>query len=173
MLLKTFEKNKNAQVGETITWFVATIIIILILIFGVYIAGASGVAKEVFGLDKEVSYVGSVDRIAEKSIYSYLLTVDSSEKKVYDEIKTNLDFSISNGNLAKSIFDGYYTIDYPIAIWLGFNFEGIGVRKNDFFGVKPTSIRNAGPDLGFSVDFVRYSVAVDKDKLLELILMDK
>jgi len=44
-LYKRFRKNKKAQIGGTLTWFVATIIIVFILLVAVYAASMLGKAK--------------------------------------------------------------------------------------------------------------------------------
>ncbi len=44
---KIKKKNKKAQIGETITWIVSTLIIVFILIMFIYIASAMGKAKSV------------------------------------------------------------------------------------------------------------------------------
>ncbi len=46
-MLNSFGKNKKAQTGETITWIVATFIIIGILAIGIYTASILGKTKSI------------------------------------------------------------------------------------------------------------------------------
>ncbi|HKL23851.1 MAG TPA: hypothetical protein VJ912_00790 [Candidatus Nanoarchaeia archaeon] len=56
-------KNKKAQVGGTLTWFIATVIIVFILLIGVYAASILGKTK-FFETDKTIEGDGdSVEKI--------------------------------------------------------------------------------------------------------------
>ena len=56
--ISRIKNDKKAQVGGTITWFVATIIIILILLIAVYAAGILGKSKH-FSFDSDE--IGNID----------------------------------------------------------------------------------------------------------------
>ena len=78
---------KKAQVGETMTWVVATIIIIVILLFSIFIASIKP------GKDKDVSKLPDKqkDFIATKSIINFLtnnlhLLENSVKTKDYDPL---------------------------------------------------------------------------------------
>lgn len=111
-------KNKRAQIGETITWTVATIIIIAALIVSLFISSqvaekkelvVKGVelyhdAKNVFG-NGERNY----DLLLEKSIFSYFL-ISEGKGEVLGRLRTmenegnfQVDmesrFSVVNGGL--------------------------------------------------------------------------
>jgi len=61
--------NKRAQVGESITWVVATIILIVVLIIFVYVASALAKVKEIKltsseDLDNSANWIDSKNQIA-------------------------------------------------------------------------------------------------------------
>ena len=64
--------NKKAQVGETMTWIVATVIIIVILILTLYTASVLGKMK----VAKYDPFETKIDRIEQKITFAY--NVDSS-----------------------------------------------------------------------------------------------
>jgi len=161
-------KKIKGQVGEGLTWVVATIIILFILFIGIYVAGKAGLVKKIW--DDEVRYVRTSDRVAEKSLNSYLLTMQDGES-IYKVLKEEGDFNPKNGQFAVSIFERYEK-DYPVKVWLGFDFEGIGSRKNDYFGVKPSGLR--GGDINQRrVNFAQTNTQLNDEKYLALILMDE
>ena len=161
--------DKKAQIGETITWLVATVIIIVILIFSIFVTGLVGKNKEFQILPKK-------DLLATKSLSSYLLTQDDSGKKVFEQLKDkeNLDefFNNFSGPLAVRVFKGLYKKDYPYAVWFGFDFEGFGIRKNDYFGTRPIDVRGGDISKRF-VSFISEEIYFNTDKYLRLILMEK
>jgi len=80
--------NKKAQVGETITWIVATIIIIVILVISVFIVSLSP--------KRDKDHLQLIDKqkdfIATKSIVNFLmedfdLVKSSIESKKYESLK--------------------------------------------------------------------------------------
>lgn len=71
--------NKKAQIGETLTWVVATIIIVVVLLIFIYVSIALGKSK-------------AVDTIKIK-------TEESSVDWI--EVKTNLAYSLNNENQNK------------------------------------------------------------------------
>lgn len=130
--------RKKGQIGETMTWIVATLIIIVILIFSVMVASGSDFAKNILNLDRSVGKIGG-DRIVEKSFYSYLLTGDG---QVYRDIKSEGSLNKINGDLAKSIFKEFYDDSGEYEdVWLGItNISEYGIskgEKNVYFGSRP------------------------------------
>lgn len=78
--------SKKAQVGETITWIVATIVIVVVLIFFMFGASMLGSTKNI-GEVKESLFSKSEsfgeDIFLKKSIYTYLsLNTDTLKKKL-------------------------------------------------------------------------------------------
>ena len=135
-------KNRRAQIAETMTWFVATIAVVVILTISILFSSFF------FEKDVEVNNIATVDVLASKSLFSYALTEDSSSssgKKVYEQIKEENSLNKFNGELAKKIFR-LYERDYPYLIWLGFPGQ-----ENVYFGTPPsmrvgeTAISNSDP----------------------------
>ncbi len=157
--------NKNAQIGETITWVVATLIIIVILAFSIFIASFY------LGGDKSVSFSEESDLLASKSLFSYLLTT-SGEEKIYDQLKVEENLNEFNGNLALRIFKSLYEDDYE-DVWLGFVFNRVlfPAKSNEFFGRRPTGVK--GGDVNFGRRFVpsvSERIKLNETKFLELYL---
>lgn len=83
--------NKRAQTGETITWIVATIIIVVLLIFFIYISSLYGKAKKIGSSSTEIfstEYFQTQDLILEKSLFVYFSLDDLDKKEiVYNYLK--------------------------------------------------------------------------------------
>lgn len=133
-------KDKRAQISEGITWIAATIAILVILLFSLFLT--SFVLK-----NKVISSDFFSDTINSKSFLSYLLTKQADEEAVYFKIKANENLNSENGNLAQKIFQGLYKDKYS-EIWIGVSQMGKAVVgtgtslngiKNDFFGNKPSA----------------------------------
>jgi hypothetical protein len=103
--------NKKAQVGETITWLVATLVIVLVLVF--FIFGASMLAdtkslKKVFkeGFTSKAVFIGD-DLFLRKSVISYFSLDDISKKKLLDKKMSSLEkegmFRLSYNETKKQI----------------------------------------------------------------------
>jgi len=153
--------NKKGQVGETVTWIVATIIIISIL--GITFFVAAGFS---FGGDKSVGQTTQVDILASKSFFSYLLTDD-----VYNQIKTEEDFNEANGNLAKEIFEGFYGGEYTKDVWVGILFnQDLSGEENVYFGEKP-SISGGGGKVGQIFVHVSERIKLGEEKSFGFILL--
>ena len=119
--------GRRAQIGETMTWVVATIIIIAILGISIFIASAK------FNKDKtpDLQSVSRTDTLASKSLFSYVLTKNSTGQNVYEQLNGSNNLNDFNGNLAEKIFN-VYKKDYTYLVWLGFLTEG-----NVYFGQSP------------------------------------
>lgn len=68
--------NKKAQIGETITWVVATIIIVVILIISLYTTSLLAQTKKI----ASYKYERESDLLMEKSLFSYFLAEDETTK---------------------------------------------------------------------------------------------
>lgn len=120
--------NKKGQIGETMTWVIATIIIIVILIVSIVITSFLGT----IGVHKNYKSYRYTDLIAMKSLAGYLLTPDvkGSGENIFNKLKEDEEFTElneENGNLAWDIFNGFYNKDYHL-VWFG-----ISHKKNDYF----------------------------------------
>jgi len=85
MKKEDFKKKKKAQIGETLTWIVATIIIVLLL------SSLFGKAKKV-SVEKDSlfskTYSRTNDLVLEESVFTYFLIKDKSKQdKIYDNLK--------------------------------------------------------------------------------------
>jgi hypothetical protein len=111
-----FSKNKRAQVGETMTWAVATVIIVVIILISVYL---SSILKTASGNTKMISVASTSDIFAEKSLAAFLITKDSSGTSVYNQIKGEGKMNDFNGNLASNIFDKLFGSYYNHVVFFG------------------------------------------------------
>ena len=75
-------KIKKAQIGETMTWIIATIVIIAILIISIYISSLLGEAKSIIPYK---DFERKNDLLMEKSLFAYFLA-DKSQI-IYNQIK--------------------------------------------------------------------------------------
>src|SRR3989344_3823468 len=107
-----FRKNNLAQTGDTITWLVATVVIMVIL--GISIFATSFALKK----DEGIKTIKKTDVLVAKSFFSYLLTKDVNGKKIVEQIKEERKFNNFNSELAKKVFIDIYFQEYP-GIWVG------------------------------------------------------
>lgn len=157
--------NKKAQVGETMTWVVATIVIIVVLSFSILIS------INIFE-DKEFEVEKKTDLLVTKSLTGFLLTEDNNGIKVFDLIKNDEKINDFEGNLALDIFKKYYQKEGEYRdVWFGINLKGSGYfyRKNDYFGFRP-STRRGDIVIGYSKSSLS-KVELNSDKNLELFLV--
>ena len=160
--------NKRAQIGETMTWIIATIAIIVILIFSIFIVSFTKDESKEFKV-----YNQNSDLLAMKSLSGYLLTRDGNGTNIYDQLRIEESLNDFNGNLASQIFKRFYEQDYLHAVWLGFDFEEVGIRKNDYFGSRPSDVRGGDVSWKF-VSFISEEIYfLNKDKYLRLLLMEE
>ena len=159
--------RKKAQIGETLTWIIATVAILIILVVSIFIV--STFKKRSF---EKVPFEDNSDLIASKSLTAYLLTNTNSGESVFERIKNRKELDDYTGNLAINIFRSFYEKEYPVSVWLGVNFEGFGIRKNSYFGSMPTGVR--GGDINRrEVKIFSQEIKLNDDKEVELILMNK
>lgn len=182
------KQDKNGQIGETITWVVATIIIVLVLAISIFI---SSFYAEKFKRIQE-PYFQTADIPASKSLFSYLLTWDSEGKKVYSQIKEDGSFNDFNGNFAVKVFRGLYQKDYlnnPNNIWLGIvvntaeNANGKPCASepkfcillsigNNFFGERPIGSKNT--EEGYhTIPYTSEKIKLNETHSIELSLTGK
>ena len=97
-----FNQNKRAQIAETTTWIVATLIIFVILIVTLFIAS-------LMGHTKNLPQPLGADIFADKSLTAYLLTKGTNGIPIYTTISAEGQLNSFNGNLAKQIFLNFYS----------------------------------------------------------------
>jgi len=159
-------KNKTAQVGETATWIVATIIIIVILAISIFIASFYlGKTKEIQETNPNYPYTRIAEIPAYKSLFSYMLTKDSGGETIHSQLKESISFNEFNGNLAKKIFLEFYEKEYTEA-WLGAvsNKDLVPTSGNDYFG-SPLTVRGGGQG-GYILEMIK----LDENKSVALFL---
>lgn len=161
-------KNKHGQVSETMTWIVATIIILIILLVSVFLASLAG-------QNKTFSIQNKFDLFAEKSLTSYLLTKDASGQTIYDEIKNEETLNDFNGNLANKIFMGLYSGYYNAAVFFGIDTGAFfnPVKSNKYFtlpsGDTGNSLLIKADDIN-NPNVAGLFIMLNDNKLLRLIL---
>lgn len=177
---KNLFRDKKAQIGETITWVVATVIVIAILGITIFVASAK------FSTDKtpNLQEVSQVDTLASKSLFSYVLTKDTTvtgSPVIYDELKTQGNLNDFNGNLALTIFnnpDAFTGLKIYLLVWLGFT-----DTPNNYFGSAPSiqqQINNPrfNPNYNnynnnFAASYINFYYPDSTTKTLALILAGK
>lgn len=193
--LENMLKGKKAQVGETMTWIVATLIIVVILSFSVYLVSGGGVLEDLgFKDGKSLDYskpmsvnsltgksllLRSVDFLTGKSLLGYLLTRNSLDKKVFNQLIDEKNLSDFSGDLSKKIFwDFYFDSEFQRHEnnWLGIfdksvktkfifgPFGETGWSKNNFF--KVPSACEVNHEDSMSLDY-----QLDKDKFLVVCIL--
>ncbi|MBS3086723.1 hypothetical protein J4422_03410 [Candidatus Pacearchaeota archaeon] len=186
--MRELVKNKKAQTGDTITWLVATVVIVVVLAVSIFAASAFFHNEK----DLKSNYFKSVDTLASKSLFSYTVTKDASGKLVYQQLKEEENLNYFNGNLALKVFRGLFQKDYlnnPNNIWLGFvinteeNANGkpcapepqfciFNSIENNYFGKRVAGDRNT--ELGYhTVPFADEKIMLDDKRNLELNLIGK
>jgi len=163
--------NKKAQVGETMTWIIATIIIVVILAISIFIVSSFS-----FGLGKEFKFDRETDLFVTKSFVGYLMTNDG-ENKIYDKLKNKNNFdenSISkvDKDLSKKILYELYKKDYPDYRWMGIIHEESYKTITDylFFGtMKERDGRNQDTFHTHKDTYISQEILLGKDKKIEFI----
>ena len=136
-------RNKRGQVGETLTWIIAILAILIMMILFIYMASLMVKAKgTLFGgytgkyfLDKS-----NIDLFARQSVISLLNTPENSNT-IYGNLKSTGDFNGNSGSLAYKIFNGLYGSYYTGGIFLGVSDSPLQVDTagNKYFKA-PTTI---------------------------------
>ncbi len=160
--------DKKGQVGETVTWIVATIVIIVVLGVSIFIASAK------FNTDQtpDLQSISMVDTLASKSLFSYVLTNDSAGQIIYNQIKTEGNLNNLNGNLAQRIFNGFYKNEYS-KIWLGtINSTSFTGNQNVYFGGEP-DLTIQGNRVNTQLYYFIQDIELTPEKNLEMVLFPK
>ena len=167
-----FMKDKRSQIGETMTWVVATVIIIMILLISIL------VATSYLGKHKGVDFLAKrSDLLASESFFAYVLTEDSEGQTVYEQLRNQENLNDFNGNLAIKIFDELYGGEYP-EVWIGIatNIAVSPSIKNQYFGSKPV-LKGGDPKYPFAESikkpdkpYVSQRITLDESKSIELVL---
>jgi len=133
--------KKLGQIGKTITWVVATVIIIMILIVSIF------VATSYLGGSKKADFSKQTDILASKSFFAYLLTENTEGDTVYEQLRDEENLNDFNGNLALNIFEEFYRKDYPYTIWLVIYSKPHDIITNTFFPKPPICGRGISEEI--------------------------
>lgn len=106
-------KNKRGQIGETMTWMVATIVIIVILGASIFIVSSGYKGKKKIEISES-----KVDLLVTKSLSGYL-----AKENNFNDLKENGDFNEENCASIKEILD-IYAGDYSLE-------RLAGIHEND------------------------------------------
>jgi len=158
--------NKRAQVSETMTWIVATVIIIIILLVSVYLSS-------LVGQNKSFPVKNEFDLFSHKSLTSYLLTKDTSGQIIYDGVKNEGSFNDFNGNLANKILVGLYSGYYSENVFLGIYLNRFfaPMQSNNYFTIPPGETPNSLLRLSDDRNVViKDSIPLNEDKAVQMIL---
>ncbi len=155
-------RKKQGQVGETITWVVATIVIIVILSVSIFVASLTGKSKK-FEVQR------SADLVVTKSLVSYLKTVGPDEVTVYEQLKEAENLDIFTGPLAENVFKKFYEKeDEYMEIWMSMG----DTSYSEYFGLRPASTSSGGRTAGSYVveDAIVEDIFLKETRRLILIL---
>ena len=86
--------NKKGQIAETMTWTVATIIIIVTLIVSIFLSSKIAEANDLIYSPKKIlesDYKRTGDLVMEKSIFVYFLSEGENRNLVYDWLNDKSD----------------------------------------------------------------------------------
>ena len=113
--MKRILRNKKAQVGETLTWVIATVIIVVILLGSVYAVSLIRKSKN-WRIGGSNQIIGNADLLATKSLTAYLMT-ETLEGRVFDRIMGKGDLDEFTAPLSSKVFISHEG-NYPKAVWL-------------------------------------------------------
>lgn len=159
--------NKKAQISETMTWIVATVIILIMLLVSVFLAS-------IIGQNKSFPVKNQFDLFAHKSFTSYLLTKDANGQTIYGEIKNEGSLNDFNGNFANKLFINLYSGYYNKQVFLGIALNRLiaSVQANSYFTIAPGESPNSPlshlSEEGNSV--IDDSIPLNEDKSVQMIL---
>ncbi len=116
--------QRRGQIGETLTWMVATLAIGLIVFASVAVASIFAGKTTLLGQNsvKVFTETNSIDLFAKESLVSFLLTKDSSGVPVYQQIiqenspSASGGFNDFDGKLAANIFQTFYGSYYDYVV---------------------------------------------------------
>jgi|GEM_PF-3132967 len=152
MLIKI--QNKNGQVGDTLTWVVATLIIIFILLVSIF----SIKIFSIFTLGKTKNNLDP-DPIIQKSVFSFLLSKSVNGQTFFEKIRNeeNLD-SESDGLLNKILGEsikGRYSF-FTTALF--------GYKMKFFLGILEDELRDGSSYYGMD-----QPVYISENKFIDLV----
>lgn len=110
-------KNKKAEIGETMTWFVATLVVIVFLVITIFVV--SLISKE-----RNFTFSSYRDSVVAKSLSAFMLTKDG-EKMIFERLPEDKDFTEFSGKLSVKVLKELYGETYGnIGLTTSFPFPG-------------------------------------------------
>ncbi len=119
-------KDRRGEIGETMTWFVATIVVVVILAISIFVVSLISTSPERGGINvAEFS-----DLLPAKSLSAFMLTKDG-EKIIYEEINEDEDLNDFSGALSVKVLKELYSKEYSNIVLKGSsNFVEIDYPKS-------------------------------------------
>lgn len=144
--------NSRGQIGDTLTWFIATIIIIVILLLSILVSSYFGISEK-----RKIGHTNFLDPIIQKSVFAFLLTPLPSSLLVFDDLSIKGEISGESDSLAKNIFSKnadnfFYSVLYSV--------EDLGVLI-EIGNLIPGQTSVAKKDI-FAAIFLRYYLNSEK-----------
>ena len=166
-------RNYRGQVGETMTWMVGTLVIIVILIVSIFIVSGLDFFKDL----RKIEVENDGGRIAGKSLLGYLLTEDKNiGEPIYVQLEREGEFNPSSGKFGLDVFKGIYEGkgDYS-KVWVGFFEEKIfqPYDSNDYFGMRVATNKEGKTLFHVGLEYVSERVKINEDKRMEVMLIEK
>lgn len=158
-------KNKNGQTGTTLTWLIATIVIVVVLVLAIFLVQIYG------GNRGKIQGAKIADIPAKKSFLSFLLTKSSDGKVIYQNLNSEENISKSDGELGAKIFNGFYKKDYLWGVWLGFIESGKAV-ENEFFGELPSNFAVGSYAVAIPNSIILEKIKINENKKIGMILIE-
>lgn len=87
-MLKSNLKTKRGQVGETVTWLIATLVIIGIMMLFIYVSYLMAQVKNIGVGNIEIGAEKSLDTISQKTTFAEQIT-ENKNKPTIDNILKN------------------------------------------------------------------------------------
>ena len=91
--------QKRGQVAETVTWLVATILILIILSISVYTASVLSKTNRAVTISVEEYPI-----LLKQSLYGFLFTRDTSGKRVFEQIEESGGLDLFSKDLGEKVF---------------------------------------------------------------------
>ena len=166
--------RKHGEVGETMTWVVATLIIVIVLAISIY--ATSILAKKNLDLDvlPKVKDAKTTELLAVKSVSAYFLTHASDEQTVFSYLQKGDNLNEKTGLIAYKIFDNIYdyhgTLDLNPNFWLKIFYSSKrGVIDT---GYAPDTSYFSEKCFGYAANKrTIFSYKIDNDKSLNMCLL--
>lgn len=103
--------GRRGQVGETITWIIATVVIVIVLMFFVFGATALGATKSIGNFKPSLFSVEigvGDDQFMKKSLFTYVKIEDTGVKNLIDRSLRSADeFNLTYADTKKEIARRY------------------------------------------------------------------